>query len=59
LDRYIGYYGPYAASHDALDADTAVQQEVRSVAQALVDAVRRSRAGTLTPAAGGSDTRPK
>ena len=25
IDRYIGYYGPYATSHDALDADTAVQ----------------------------------
>src|SRR5262245_41923698 len=29
IDRYIGYYEPYATSHDALDRDTAVQREVR------------------------------
>ena len=29
LERYIGYYKPYATSHDALDADAAVQQEAR------------------------------
>ena len=34
IDRYIGYYGPYATSHDALDADTAVQDEVRAAAKA-------------------------
>jgi multimeric flavodoxin WrbA len=48
LDRYIGYYEPYATSHDALDADTAVQEEVRNVARALVEAVRELRAGTLS-----------
>src|SRR5437762_225018 len=31
IDRYIGYYEPYATSHDALDKDTAVQQEVKDV----------------------------
>jgi len=40
LDRYIGYYQPYATSHDALDRDTAVQEEVRNVARGLVEAVR-------------------
>jgi multimeric flavodoxin WrbA len=25
LDRYLGYYGPYATSHDALDQDTGLQ----------------------------------
>jgi multimeric flavodoxin WrbA len=30
IDRYIGYYEPYATSHAALDTDTAVQQEVRT-----------------------------
>ena len=24
LDRYIGYWGPYATSHEALDADRAI-----------------------------------
>lgn len=47
LDRFIGYYGPYADSHRALDADTAVQAEVRSVAQALATAIGDLRAGRL------------
>ena len=32
LDRFIGYYEPYATSHDALDRDEAVQEETRNVA---------------------------
>ena len=47
LDRYIGYYGPYATSHDALDEDAALQQEVRATAKALVEAVGLLRAGRL------------
>jgi len=34
LDRYIGYYEPYATSHDALDRDELVQEEARNVARA-------------------------
>jgi multimeric flavodoxin WrbA len=45
LDRYIGYYEPYATSHDALDRDTAVQEEVRNVARSLVNTVRLMREG--------------
>lgn len=45
LDRYIGYWQPYATSHEALDADTALQQEVRNTALALLEAVRATRAG--------------
>ncbi len=48
LDRYIGYYEPYATSHDTLDADTAVQEEVRNVARAVARAVGELRAGTLS-----------
>jgi multimeric flavodoxin WrbA len=48
LDRYIGYYEPYATSHDTLDHDEAVQEEVRNVARALTVAVRELRAGTLS-----------
>lgn len=47
LDRYIGYYEPYATSHEVLDRDTAVQQEVRNVAIAFAAAVRAGKAGTL------------
>ena len=47
LDRYIGYYGPYFDSHDALDADLAVQEETRNVARSVVHAVGELRAGRL------------
>lgn len=60
LGRYVGYYGPYADSHDKLDEDTAFQEEVRNAARALVDAVKMLRRGTLVqPGAGLSDPRPK
>lgn len=39
IDRMLGYYEPYATSHEALDADTGFHEEVRNVARALVDAV--------------------
>jgi len=47
LDRYIGYFEPYATSHEALDADTAVQEETRNVARALAQTVARVRDGSL------------
>jgi len=47
LDRYIGYYEPYATSHDALDADEAVQEEARNVGRAVAQAVGELRAGRL------------
>ncbi len=48
LDRYIGYYDPYASSHETLDADGDVQEEVRNVARALTEAIRQLRAGRLS-----------
>ena len=48
LDRYIGYYQPYATSHDELDRDKDVQEEVRNVARAVAVAVRDLRAGKLS-----------
>ena len=48
LDRYIGYYQPYATSHEALDRDEAVQEEVRNVARAVAAAVGEMRAGKLS-----------
>jgi multimeric flavodoxin WrbA len=48
LDRYIGYYEPYATSHETLDRDTAVQEEVRNAARALAQAVVELRQGRLS-----------
>jgi multimeric flavodoxin WrbA len=47
LDRYIGYWKPYATSHAELDQDTAFQQEVRNSARALLEGVREQLAGRL------------
>lgn len=47
LDRYIGYYQPYATSHAALDADIAIHEETRNVARAVAHAVGELRAGRL------------
>ena len=47
LDRYIGYFEPYATSHETLDRDTAVQAEVRNVALAVAKTVIELRAGRL------------
>ena len=47
LDRFIGYYEPYATSHETLDLDVAVQQEGRNVALAVAHAVKELRTGTL------------
>jgi multimeric flavodoxin WrbA len=59
LDRYIGYYEPYATSHDALDTDADVQQEVRSAARAVVEAVGLARAGRFPSVETATDPRPK
>ena len=47
LDRYIGYLQPYATSHDDLDSDTGLHEEVRNAARALVQAVKQLRRGEL------------
>jgi len=60
LDRFIGYYAPYATSHDALDDDSGMQQEVRNAAQALAQAIGELRKGTLhQPDRGLKPPRPK
>jgi multimeric flavodoxin WrbA len=45
LDRYVGYYQPYATSHDALDRDEAFRNEVRNAAESLVETVTQIRDG--------------
>lgn len=59
IDRYIGYYKPYAISHEELDGDDAFFIEVRHAALALAEAVKRSRAGDRAPGADLPDPRPK
>ncbi len=60
LDRYIGYYEPYATSHEALDRDHALQAEVQNAATALVEAIKLARSGYLPQPAGNvEDPRPK
>ena len=57
LDRYIGYWGPYATSHDSLDKDLAMQGEVRNAARTLLDAVLAHRDRSRIP--GGELTSPR
>ncbi len=45
LDRYIGYYEPYATSHAALDKDDALFEEMRNVARAVAATVSALREG--------------
>jgi len=60
LDRYVGYYESYALSHEALDKDTALQEEIRNVARAVVHAVVETRNhGCARPAPGIHNPRPK
>ena len=59
IDRYVGYYEPYATSHAALDADTAFQAETCNAARALVQEVARIRKAMPEPDADLADPRPK
>ena len=60
VDGYVGYYKPYATSHDELDEDKEFQEEVRNAARSLVTAVRLLRRGELKqPDASLREPRPK
>ncbi len=60
LDRHIGYYEPYATSHEALDRDAGVQEETRNVARAVAKGVQLMRDGKLPqPTAGLRNPRAK
>ncbi len=50
VDGYVGYYEPYATSHQALDGDEDFQREVRNAAVALRDAVVARRNGNMIEA---------
>lgn len=59
IDRYIGYYEPYATSHDALDHDESMRQEVRNAARLLLATVARVRTAGPPKDDGVRDPRPK
>jgi len=60
LDRYVGYYQPYATSHDAFDREHAFHEETRDAARSLVQAVKLLRRGRLRqPDARLREPRPK
>lgn len=59
LDRYIGYYEPYATSHEALDCDESVQEEVRNVARSVARHMRALRSGYKEPDDALREPRPK
>ena len=50
LDRYIGHWKPYATSHDELDADDAIMEEVRNAARTLLEGLTAQRSGRWTAA---------
>jgi multimeric flavodoxin WrbA len=53
VGAYLGYYEPYATSHDDLDKDTDFQAEVLNAARCLVGAVKLQRAGRFEQADAG------
>jgi hypothetical protein len=59
FDRIIDYYGMYATSHEALDKDQALHEEVRNAARALIEQVNRRRAGQRAPDEDLEEPRPK
>jgi multimeric flavodoxin WrbA len=59
LDRLIDYYGFYATSHDALDRDTALHEEVRNAARGLIAHITRRRREGVTADEKLADPRPK
>jgi len=59
VDRYIGYYRPYATSHEDLDADQAMFAEVENAALTLTEAVERYRSGEREAGDDLPDPRPK
>ncbi|OWW00131.1 NADPH-dependent FMN reductase [Rhizobium sp. R72] len=58
IDRYIGYYEPYATSHVSFESDQAFQEEVCNAARTLHEAVvARAHSGSVS--AGAALTQPR
>ena len=49
VDTFIGWYEPYATSHEHLDADAATFTQVEQAAVSLGNLVAQLRSGTFTP----------
>lgn len=49
LDTWIGWYRPYATSHEDLDADEDTFVQVRQAALSLANMVQQIRSGTYHP----------
>jgi hypothetical protein len=48
-DGYIGYYKPYATSHDDYDAAKNFQEDVRNSARSLAAMIKQLRSGKCPP----------
>ena len=59
LDRYVGYYKPYATSHEELDRDEHFLEETRNAARVLIKAVTNLRGGIRPADWNIEDPRPK
>lgn len=60
LDTFIGYYRPYATSHEDLDGDAELPVQVRNAALSLTELIRQLRSGAYrAPDAGLSRPRKK
>jgi multimeric flavodoxin WrbA len=59
LDRYVGYYKPYATSHEELDRDKQFFEETHNAARVLIKAVTNLRAGVRPADWNIDDPRPK
>ena len=60
VDRYIGYYEPYATSHDVLDEDAEyLFPEIRNAMRTLVERTPQLRSGVAQPGSGLAHPRPK
>jgi multimeric flavodoxin WrbA len=59
VGRYVGYYEPYATSHDALDDDDAFVRETLEAARTLLATLPVVRSGTHPAQRQGEEPRPK
>jgi len=44
---YVGYYEPYATSHDDFDKNDGFREEIPNAARSLINAVKLQRDGQL------------
>jgi multimeric flavodoxin WrbA len=59
IDRYVGYYRPYATSHSDLDGDGALFVEVRNAMRVLVERIAQLRTGLRSTGRNLEQPRPK